>query len=248
MQRVRLRKFVLVAALAVVAGVGLAGCQSQPGVAGYVGSTRFTDADIEATANQVQADVDKLHPGQAFQFGDLRAYLVHQQVANEVLKRYASEQHVAVPAIDYAAAAETDQLSESDQVVRLAAEQDAYVTALVDAAKPVTPTDADLRAVYARANESAGGGLPPYEQIKSSLASYPKLGNALALKAALADAAKRYGVSISPRYGAAEIPLLRTMPDPSNPSQPPIELVGVTIGAPNGEPAVTDLPSPTPSA
>jgi hypothetical protein len=241
MQRVRLRKFVLVAALAVVAGTGLAGCQSQPGTAGFVGTTRFTDADIETTATQVQADVAKTHPGQAFRFGDLRQYLVQRKVLNELLKRYASDKGVTVSNIDYTTASQTIGLPENDEVVRLSAEEDAYVTALVDAAKPVQPTEADLRAVYDRANEATGGGIGTFDQVKSSIAAYPKLGNALALKNELTDAAKRYGVGISPRYGAADLPLRQTT------GSPQVELVGVTIGAPAGTPAVSDLPSPTPA-
>jgi hypothetical protein len=241
MQRVRLRRFVLVAALAVLAGSGLAGCQNQPGTAGYVGDVRFTDADVETSANQVQADVANSHPGSAFRFGDLRSYLLQRKVLNELLKRYASEQHVTVGTIDYAGAAQTIGLPEDDEVVRLSAEEDAYVMALVNAAEPVKPTEADLREIYDKADAATGGNIGSFDQVKSSIAAYPKLGNALAVRAALTDAAKRYGVGISPRYGAADLPLLQTT------GTPQVELVGVTIGSPAGTPAVSDLPTTPPT-
>jgi len=239
MQGVRLRRFVLVAALAVVAGIGLAGCQNQPGTAGYVGSVRFTDADIESASTHVQADLAATN--RAAGFGDLRSYLLQRMVLNELLKRYASEQKVDVGTIDYAAAAQSIGLPEDDAIVRLSAEEDAYVRALINAATPVTPAESDLRAIYDKANLATGGNIGPFDQVKSSIAAYPKLGNALALKAALTEAAKRYGVAISPRYGAAELPLLQTT------GQPQVELVGVTIGAPSGSPAVTDLPTTPPT-
>jgi hypothetical protein len=241
MQRVRLRRFVLVAALAVVAGIGLAGCQNQPGTAGYVGSTRFTDADIEATTSQVQADVAHTHPGNAFPTGDLRSYLVQRMVLNELLRQYAAEQKVKLPAPDYATAAQNIGLPEDDAVVRLNAEENAYVKALVAAAKPVTPTETDLKDIYNNANDSVSGGIGSFEQNKASIASFPMVGNALALKSGLTETAQRIGVGISPRYGPAELPILQTS------GQPSVVLISVTVGGPNGSPAVTDSPSPPPA-
>jgi hypothetical protein len=243
MQRVRLRRFVLATALAVVAGVGLAGCQTQPGTAGYVGSTRFTDAQIDSTATQVQADVDKVSKGSKYPDGALRSFLAQFSVFNELARQYAAERNITVPASNYDAASAQIHLGTDDPYVQLVADVQAVHDALLAKATPVTPTDDDLKAAYDQILQvpQLAASIAPFEQAKSAISGLPGFSAGVGLKAELSDAAKRYGVGVSPRYTNFALPVFTY----NDPTVGPIDLVTLTLSQSNGTPPVTDLPSPT---
>src|SRR5262245_37383367 len=124
MQAVRLaglRRIAGVTALVLGAGLALVGCQATPGTAAYVGDSRFTDNQVDQMVDQIDADVLKVQPEQngKIDFGNLRQLLVRLQVFDALAARYAQEQHIDVPARDYAAAAQQIGLPADDPYVRL---------------------------------------------------------------------------------------------------------------------------------
>jgi len=240
MQRVRLRRFVLFAIFSVVAAVGLAGCQAQPGTAAYVGSTRITDTQVDQTVAKIQSDLAKYHPETTFGIGDLRTYVVQRLVINELSRQYATEKNISLPTPDYQSASSQIGLPADDPLVTLSADEDGYRKALLAKATPQQPTEDEIKGIYDKVTASVGN-LGDYATVRPQIVALPTLAPALGLKSELTDAAKRYGVGISPRYGAADLPLLQTTGDPQ------VELVGVTIGAPAGSPAVSDLPTSAPA-
>jgi hypothetical protein len=216
--------------LAVLGGVALVGCQAQPGTAAWVGDTRFSDNQIEADAAAIQADLDKATPPGQLRFGNARVELVELSVFNALAGRYAAEQGITVPAPNYDASAAQFHLPASDPIVRLSAQKDAYQAALLPKATPVQPSEADLHAAY---DSLIQGGLDigPYEAVRPQLLTVPTLAPGLGLKAALGDAAQRYGIGVSPRYLPVQVPVADLGPTG-------VAVVALPLGEPEGSPAV----------
>jgi hypothetical protein len=233
-----LRRFVLVTMLGLLAGVALAACQTQPGTAAYVGDTRFTDEQVEQMATAVEADVVRANPeakGQVH-FGNLRQTLVRLKVFDELAGRYAQEQHIDIPARDYATAAQRIGLPADDPYVQLSADADAYQTALLAKAQRIDPTEADVREVYDTIVKS-GVNVGDYESVRQQILALPGLPEGLGLRAALADAAKRYGVGVSPRYTPLDVPVAAV----TTGSGSSVPIVTLPLGTPPGSPAVQDV-------
>ena len=238
MQRVRLRRFVLFAVLAVAATVGLAGCQTQPGTAAYVGDTRITDDQIDQAVARIQADVDKAEPGRTVPTGTLRTIVVGQTLFNEVAGQYASEHGIKVGPINYDEAGASIGLPADDPYVHLSADMDAYRTALLAKVTPRAPTEDEIRGVYDKVSAAVGReNVGDYNTVRPQIAALTTLAPALGLKAELTDAAKRYGVGVNPRYQPVTVPLL------SIGTNPQVDIVTMDLGAPPGSPAVQDVPT-----
>jgi len=234
MQLVRLRRFVLFAVLAVAATVGLAGCQTQPGTAAYVGGTRITDTQVDQTVAKIQSDLAKYHPDTTFGIGDLRTYVIQRLVINELSRQYAQEQNIAVPKPDYQSASAQIGLPADDPLVTLSADEDGYRKALLAKATPRQPTEDEIKGIYDKVT-AAVGDLGDYNTVRPQIAALPTLAPALGLKTELTDAAKRFGVGVSPRYQPLTVPLLTIG------SNPQVEIVTMPLGAAPGTPAVKDL-------
>jgi hypothetical protein len=81
----------------------------------------------------------------------------------------------------------------------------------------VTPTDAELRAVYDNLVDQGVIKDTPFNEVKPQIAAISNLNEAIALKRAFEGTAKKYDVSVNPRYtgtctkapcDAIKIPLL----------------------------------------
>ncbi len=235
MQGVRFHRVVSVVVLALVAGLSLVGCQSQPGTALYVGDTRYTDDQIDSMVRTIQGNVDKAAPGQSFPQGDLRVVVVQLVVFNELAKRYAADHGITVPPADYNAASADIGLPPDDPLVRLSADEDAYRTALLASVPPVQPAEPDVRAAYDKLVHD-GADLAPYAQVGPEIAKLSSFPGGLTLKAALAQTADRYAVGVSPRYQPLELPLTSVNLGKS------YALVSLPVGQiGGGSPAVSDI-------
>lgn len=234
MQRVRLRRFVLFAVLAVTAAVGLAGCQNQPGTAAYVGDTRITDTQVDQTVAKIQSDLAKYHPESNFGIGDLRTYVVQRMVVNELSRQYAREQNITVPTPDYQTASTQIGLPADDPLVMLSADEDGLRTALLAKAKPQPPSEDEIKGIYDKVTASIGN-LGDYATVRPQIVALPTLAPALGLRSELTDAAKRIGVGVSPRYQPLTVPLLTIGTGPQ------VDIVTMSLGAAPGSPAVQDV-------
>jgi hypothetical protein len=205
MQRVRLAFVGLVALVGVIA---LSGCQANPNRAATMGSLSIDHADVDATVAVIEADLAKAQqnlPAEAY--GDVRRTVVEFTVFNELARRYAKERGIALSAPDYAAAAEQIGLPVEDPYVRLYAESNAYRTDLLAKAKPVTPTETDMRETYDRYRALAGDQAESYDTVKAELLKLPDYQTGLGLRDELVAAAKRYGLVVNPRYSPMSVPL-----------------------------------------
>ncbi len=231
----RARRLVPAAILAVLAGLALTGCRTQPGIASYVGDTRLTDNEVEQLVTTIETDVK--NAGGTLQkeaYGNIRQLVVQLTVFTEIAKRYAAEKGLTLPAQDYETAAQQFGLPVTDPFVKLAVDSDAYRTLLLENAQPANPTEADLRDAYDRVVASGVQEIS-FEQLKDQLAALPQLRSGVGLRNELAAAADRYGVSVNPRYQPVEMPL-SGVPGQSG----EIWLVALPLGATGGTPAVVD--------
>jgi hypothetical protein len=230
------RRLVPAALLAVIAGLALTGCRTQPGIASYVGDSRLTDNEVEQLVTTIETDVK--NAGGTLQkeaYGNIRQLVVQLTVFNEIARRYAAEKSLTLPEQDYEAAAQQFGLPVTDPFVKLAVDSDAYRNLLLENVQAVTPTEADLRDAYDRIVD-AGIQEITFEQVRDELAALPQLRTGISLRNELAAAADRYGVSVNPRYQPVEMPLT-SVPGQSGDA---IWLVALPLGAAGGTPAVVD--------
>lgn len=227
------------AALALLAGLLLAGCQSEPSQAAAVGDVTISHDEVDATAAAYEAaSAAAAQPGQQFGNGDrafLRQYVVQATIFNEVARRYAQEQSIPAPQPNYAETANRLRLTENDRFVRIVADNEAYRSLLLGRAQSAQPTEDDMRDAYNRYVKAArGAGVEPvsYDEIRQELVATPQYSAGIGLRNALAEAAQRYGISVSPRYQPLEVPIWA-------PPQSQLVLVALLLGE-QGD-AVRDL-------
>jgi len=195
----RVRRLALVAVLAVLGGLALAGCRSEPGVAAYVGGTRITDAQVDAMATQIR---DHRPPGAS---KDFRAQVLTYMVQRELMAAALADRGIMPPPVsddDLEAVAKNNGLDPQVRFVRTAVEADLYLDKAAEAylkglSQPPAPTEADQREAYSRLQ--ATGQLPPFEDVRQFFTA-DVMGAAIARRTAVADSVKRHPVRLSPRY------------------------------------------------
>jgi hypothetical protein len=238
-RRAGLVRSVLVAALLLGGGVGLAACQASPGVAAYVGDMRLTDSEVDSQVATVAADLNKSDASAAssLRYGSVRQTVVELSVFNEIARRYAQEQNVTVPAPDLAGTASRFGLPADDPYVKLIANFSAYDTTLLGKAPTANPSESDLQDVYSRL--VASGFTGAYADVKSQIAALPALQTGLGLRDELSQAMQRYGVGVSPRYSPPlQVPLASVSTQSGA-----IGIVPLFLGSTTGTPAAKDAPT-----
>jgi hypothetical protein len=238
MQRVKLEFVGLVALMGVFA---LSGCQVNPDRAASIGDFSIDHADVDAMVNTIQNDLENAKKP-AEPYGDVRRAVVEFALFNELARRYAKEQGVSVPAIDYAAAARQTGLPADDPFVRLSAEATALRTGLLARARPGTPTEADYREVYDRYKALAGDQASTYEEVRPQMTALPDIATGVGLRDELLAAASRYGVVVNPRYAPLSVPLTALPIGSDSNGQPmgQLTLVSLPLGD-QGTGAVRDV-------
>jgi len=239
---------VKVAGLAVVALLGLAGCNHDPSHAVSIGDFTVSDAQIDATADSYAAAAQEAGVDQAFV--KIRESVAEYTIVKELCNRVARNKGITVPAADYDTTATSLGSTPDNAYVRLAAEGEGCVAALREhMSRP--PTDAELHDTYNRYKAYAGDQASTFEDIKGALTQPDANGDTslvdryaqdLAVRDALVDAANRYNLQVSPRYQPVEYPLLLV-------ANGALALVTLPLGQ-QGTGAVSPAPSPavTPSA
>ena len=196
----RARRVALVAALAVVGALGLTGCRSQPGVAAYVGSTSYTQKQVDKLAKTI--------PGIEAPQG--RQLVLSWLVQRDVAKRLVTDNGWAAPKVDLEAA-NSSGLPPGGSITRLYAEFQAYYEAVQQHATPKQPTDADFADLYRRA-KAAGLVQPGMQEAQYREALGPQnlqvLSNSLGVRSLFVDGIRKAHVTINPRYAPAEVTLL----------------------------------------
>jgi hypothetical protein len=254
------RRLASVAALALVGGLALTGCQAASSSAAVqIGDFSITNERVDQIVGQIDREVAAARQSQQAsatpaatptgeveglakeQIGDVRADVVRFSAFNELSRRLVADKGLSLPAQDYKAAAAQIGLSEDNPYIKLAVDANAYRTLLLSKAQVATPTEADLRSAYDSAVAS-GAQVPSFEETKPQLQQLPELGQGLGLRKEMLDAAARFNVRVNPRYQPLDVPLAVV-----GNGQTQFVLVSLPLGSP-ASPAVRDLPSAVPSA
>jgi hypothetical protein len=181
--------------LAGVAVLGLSACQVQPGAAAFVGGDRISKS-------QVDESVAKMPDQSQLDFGSARQRAVASLVVADLAQRVAHDQNVSLPAPDYADYADRLDEPASSTHLRAFAQADTYITALARRATPAKPSEDDLSTMLRFLQYSQGvDSTLTVDAVREDLDT-PQTERLVAVRAELADAARKYHVSISPVYGS----------------------------------------------
>lgn len=202
----------------VAAGVlALAGCRSDPNVAAYVGSTRYTEDRVAAIADEAHTKLQEYVDDQQGQAGagaePVRRPVTEQQVvtalvSRDVLKALAEEKGVRPVDRDPNEIARQVQVPPEAEYVRVLVEQDGYRLGLLQDAASTRPSEAELREVYD--NLVKTGDRLSYDQFRSELPDQNAelVGRSAAVRREISAAAQRLDVRVNPRYGPTMLSLI----------------------------------------
>ena len=183
--------------------LGLTGCRSSPTVAAYVGDQTLTEQRVTTlidgyvTSTRAQAAAAGQDPGQVQQPNRTLVvnYLVRGQLCDHARQKlnFTVEQPEVPPG--------------SSELGQLVAQAQACERAL-PAGEPVQPTEADAQQVF---DIGVANGIYPADaasQVIPGLMGSAELADALGRKKALNDAVAGVDVTVNPRYGVIQMPLI----------------------------------------
>ncbi len=214
----------VVAVLTLGAGLALTGCQSDPGVAAYVGSENITEAQVDqifdnAQALKTEAAAQQAAAGpqpsaqptpaptpapfaSASEVKPSRSDVVTTLVLANVCAKLQAEQGFASTDITPEQIAAVDQVPPNSDYARERAKMYSCLAGI-----PVTsaaaPTDAELQQIYDRA-KAKGLVEVPLSQIKDQLAADTGLQQAVAVNRTLTKMVNDGDVRVNPRYRPME--------------------------------------------
>jgi hypothetical protein len=198
-------RFASVAALAAVGILVISGCgRAQPGIADYVGNTDIPESRITALIDEVRDALGEAEPGQL----PKRSVVVSTLVLNDVCARFSADDDLKPQ--NPVTAEQVAQAFGVPPTTAYAQETAKLYTCLsgLPAGNPVAPTAEELADIVTRGKEA--GAIPrdvPDQQAAAQLDG-DQLRSALASRNVLADAVKRYDVTVNPRYRPLEFPVL----------------------------------------
>jgi len=200
---------VKVTVLALVGTLALAGCARNPDEALRVGDVSVGTSQVEDTAAPLTELVSAGAVSGTEAVAQVRQSVVQLTAFTEVAGRFAREQRVSVGEPNVEAWAQALQVDVDDPYAQLNAEAFAIRDALLEDATGRTPTEDEMRAVYADYAPLAGSTAASYEEIRQALLDLPEYHQALTLRDDLIAAADRYGVTVNPRYQPVVFPLFQ---------------------------------------
>lgn len=212
---------VRVAVLVLVAMFALAGCRSDPSVAAYVGSTRYTDDRVRGIADEAHRKLQEYVDAQQSQGGAspqaVERPVTDQEViaalvGRDVLKALAGEKNLKPLEVDPNQIAQQEQVPPDSEYVRALVERDGYRLAILQKAPSAEPSEDDLRQVYDNlVKASSGGYTGSYAQFKSTLAGQDTelIGRSAAVGREVTAEAGELDVRVNPRYGTASLTLVQ---------------------------------------
>ncbi|WP_155374204.1 hypothetical protein [Catellatospora vulcania] len=172
-----------------VAMLALTACRSNPSVAAYVGDTTFTEDRVTQLIDQVKAmpNIDPEAVPDRYQ-------VVQLLVLDAVCKRAAADLKATLPPVQ----------TQPGQPELAGLQQSLQNCRENLPAKAVQPTPEELREVYdngvAVGAINAADPANSFDKVAPQLAQSGELGDALAKRKVLAEAAKAEDVSVNPRY------------------------------------------------
>jgi hypothetical protein len=211
---------VRVAVLVLVAMFALAGCRSDPSVAAYVGSTRYTDDRVQGIADEAHRKLQEYVDAQQSSGASSQPVerpvtdqeVVDALVGRDVLKALAGEKNLKPLEVDPNQIAQQEQVPPDSEYVRLVVERDGYRLVLLQKAASADPSEADLREVYDNLVKASSGAFAgSYEQFKSSLADQDSelVGRSASVGREITAEAGKLDVRVNPRYGTAALTMVQ---------------------------------------
>ena len=194
----RIRRLTTALLLATAVAGGLAACQVQPGAAGFVGTDRITQAQVDDVFDSISSKI------KTSEYGGWRQTLARELVMRDLIVRTAHDRGITLSTVDYGSYVQA-KLPTSNPYIRLSAETDTWLSDLGRNVDPVTPTERQYRQIYT--SLVAMGYTQTYGQLRDAIAGLPGLDRAAGLQQMLNESAARYHVQLNPRYGEAVFPL-----------------------------------------
>lgn len=193
-------------AVAVLGGLGLTACRSQPSVAVYLGKTTISQAWVDQAALEVWDEVKSQQDGTqvATNLAEVRQAVIRTKILDLIARDAATRDGltIAEPTADEAEAAvgsmaSSPKLAASD-LVKLRVSAQAAMTAVQESLEPAEPTEADQREVY---DSVVKQNLPvvPFEDAKPSI-DKGLCGKQIALRDVLRQQIQRFDITVNPRY------------------------------------------------
>jgi hypothetical protein len=228
------RRTAVLAVLAVLGGLILTGCRSQPAVAAYVGGVAISNAEVERIVQDARTKVERGELGSEvhLDFAVLRTRTVEALITRELIRQLARDTAVTLPTPDYAGFASANQLPPTFHLTRLLAEAQTDLTEIAKKASPFVPTDADRKDAFDRTTINGQSVTNPFDTVKQFFDT-PEMRQALGTRELLRVALKRHPVDVNPLYGPIEI----RIPFPIQDAQ---SYVAVPLGSTDSTPAVVD--------
>lgn len=206
----------------------LAGCQSKPGVAAYVGDTQITVDQVNRIVDEIDAYARQNHASiSEAGYGTARQQVLVALIIRDMAKQYVEDNSLSAPAVDLDGTAAQLQLPTSLEYTGVEAEAVAYFKLVTSKVGPVQPTDADLRDIYSRVPH----GPQSYESLKDSIANLDGLPAALGVRNSVEKMIADYHVVVNPQYRGTRISLL---PEP-NGDGTSFDAVAVTFDQKNAD-------------
>ncbi|HEU4423299.1 MAG TPA: hypothetical protein VFR67_12265 [Pilimelia sp.] len=255
----RARRLASIAVVTVAGLLALAGCRTDPAVAAYVGSQRYTEDQVTQIYDELHARVLEAVRTQTQQQGQgqpaaspspvpdkvelpvTRQEVVAALIGRDVLKAVAGKQGIAkaeLPASELVQLRGLPASAADTEFARVWAEHEGYRLALREGVSGRTPTETELRALFDRLVE--GGRFDaaqlPFAQFASSLNDEDRqyVGRLMALRDAVEAEVRAGDIVVNPRYGQAEL-VVDSFQDQARKLRP---LLGVPLET--KEPAVRD--------
>jgi hypothetical protein len=254
----RARRLASTAVVAVLAVSGLSACRAESDVAAYVGRTTITEARVdevfEDAERKVAAAVGQVRAGQGenpdpsaaapggVQLQIRRKDVLEALLGVDVLGTLAKQRNITPGELNPAQVAQSLNLPADAAYVGIQAQYRAYLSAFAAGAKPVTASPAELREVYDRFKAAGGfqqNAVPAFEEFSSTLSPEDRqtLEQSMGLREQLKGDVAKLNVTVNPRYGVRELPLLPiTIPQKGSTT-----LVGVPLAGGSGDPVVVDV-------
>src|SRR5262245_33997330 len=130
----RARRLALVAVLPLLGALALAGCRSEPGVAAYAGSNKYTIEQVEALANEVKGKVQD--------YGSVRQTVLSWLIIRDLGRADLDQRGVTLKPGDVEAVEAQLGLERGSPLAKLENDLKAVLDGLSSSVTPVEPTEA----------------------------------------------------------------------------------------------------------
>lgn len=208
----RVRGLAPVVAVALLGGVLLAGCRSNPTAAAYVGDVKITEKQVsDIVDNWKQRTTPTASPeGETPAAAQPlpRSSVVTALVVNQVCAKLKDERHFTTTPVTPAQLVQGSTVPADAEYVKLLADMATCVSGLKVAGDK--PTEDQLRDLY---NNAAANGLvdtqsQPFDAVKDSLAADESVQQITAAHRALVEGSQLTKVTVNPRYRPLEYPVV----------------------------------------